>query len=197
MQHPQAIVCMKVLQYECLWRVEAYVLAFLAFEPDDCEWWDSYSGRFFTRLQQIHIPSAWRPGEPQSRSGHYGDEKNSYFCARIEPRLLQCPVCSVLTIPTGTSRLLKQYRLRHKSVNRKCMQWMQKWGQGSDSHLLVTIQCCHHSLHKFLRAQVSRLLHYLKYDHRQNVQRLTDLCRTCIYQWPQLLFLLSGNELCS
>jgi hypothetical protein len=28
-----------------------------------------------------------------------------------------------------------------------------------DGHLLITNQCCHHSLHKFLRAQVSRLLH--------------------------------------
>jgi hypothetical protein len=48
---------------------------------------------------------------------------------------------------------------RHKSVNFSRWQWMQKWGQGSDSYLLVTNQCCHHSLHKFLRAQFSRLLH--------------------------------------
>jgi hypothetical protein len=51
------------------------------------------------------------------------------------------------------------YIVRHKSVNWNERQWMQKWGQGSDSHLLIANQCCHHSLHKFLRAQVSRLLH--------------------------------------
>jgi hypothetical protein len=55
-----------------------------------------------------------------------------------------------VSFPQYTENAL--YRVRHKSVNR----------------------CTNYSAHRFRDYYIS----YLKYDHRQNVQRLTDLCRT-------------------
>jgi hypothetical protein len=52
------------------------------------------------RWHSRHYPLERRLGEPQTRSGRYGDEKNPLTLPEIEPRLLGRSVRSLVSIPT-------------------------------------------------------------------------------------------------
>jgi hypothetical protein len=55
-------------------------------------------------VPRTHCIGGWLGG-PQSRSGHYGEEKSLLPLPGIEPRLLSCPACSVIAILTELNNL--------------------------------------------------------------------------------------------
>jgi hypothetical protein len=90
---------------------------------------------------------------------------------------------SVAIIRSSITKL----QVRHKSFNRKCITVYCIFNGfykvispteivQSDLHCYLDINFSAHMFRDYY-------INYLKYDHRQNVQRLTDLCRTLYYKY--------------
>jgi hypothetical protein len=64
--------------------------------------------------KQLLIPLYRRLGGPQSWSEHYGEEWNLLPLPGIKPQLLSHPSCSLVTIVTELSQLLKLVHISNK-----------------------------------------------------------------------------------
>jgi hypothetical protein len=78
-------------------EVLIWLHVFLNFALDGGEWSTSRFGRFTPEVKPTRLPIVKEPGcGPQSWSGYYGGEKNLLPLSGIGPRLLSCPVRSLI-----------------------------------------------------------------------------------------------------
>jgi hypothetical protein len=74
---------------EAYWGVEIQLQAFLTSALDWGEWSALHAGRFYLQGKSPCYALDRRLGDPQSRSGHGGEEKNSQPLPGLEPPIIQ------------------------------------------------------------------------------------------------------------
>jgi hypothetical protein len=92
---------------------------YLALALDGGEWLTSHAPTALSPRKEPRYPMIRRPGGHQSVCGPFGEEVNRLSLQINETRILGHPGCSLVTILTELSRLLKKWNVSYVSTNSK------------------------------------------------------------------------------